>query len=126
MLYGLLADLTVLLHAAFVLFVVFGGFAALRWPKVALAHLPAAAWGIWIELSHGICPLTPLENRLRRLAGDEGYAGGFIDRYVVSYLYPAGLTPLVQNVLAFILCAITAIVYGILAARIIRRRRAGA
>jgi hypothetical protein len=95
-LYRLLADAVVVLHFAFVLFVVLGGLFALRWPRAAWFHLPAAIWGAGIEFVQGICPLTPLENHLRRLGGDAGYAGGFVEHYVLPALYPAGLTRGVQ------------------------------
>ena len=87
-----LADVTVLLHASFVLFVLFGGLAALRWRRLAWYHLPAALWGAAIELGGWICPLTYLENYFRRLGGGTGYGGTFIERYLEPLLYPLGLT----------------------------------
>lgn len=120
--YRLLADLVLLLHAGFVIFVVFGGFAVLRWPRLAWIHLPAAAWGGLIELAGWICPLTPLENDLRRLAGETGYAGGFIEHYVVPVLYPPGLTRGMQIGLGVVVLALNAAIYGwILARRSVRR-----
>lgn len=92
MLYGALADLSVFIHALFVLFAVFGGLAVLRWKRLAWAHLPAAVWGVAIELGGWVCPLTYLENHFRRLAGETGYQGGFIERYLEPLLYPLGLT----------------------------------
>jgi hypothetical protein len=92
MIYRLLADALLVVHAAFVAFAVLGGFAVLRWPRVAWLHLPAAAWGAFIEFSGWICPLTPLENALRLKGGEAGYSGGFIEHYLVPALYPAGLT----------------------------------
>jgi hypothetical protein len=94
--YRLLADLVLTLHLLFVLFVVLGGLLALRWPRVAWLHLPAAVWGALIEFAGWICPLTPLENWLRGLAGEGGYRGGFIEHYMLPVLYPAGLTRGVQ------------------------------
>ena len=88
MLYSLLADLIVLTHAGFVLFVVFGGLLVLRRPVLVWLHLPAALYGASIELIGWVCPLTPLENRLRRLAGGAGYEGGFIEHYAQLILYP--------------------------------------
>jgi hypothetical protein len=123
MLYRLLADAVVLLHSAFVLFVVFGGLLALRWPRAAWAHLPAAVWGAGIEMAGGICPLTPLENRLRRLGGEGGYAGGFVEHYVLPALYPAGLTRGVQWALAALVVGINAAVYGWIVFRNARARR---
>jgi hypothetical protein len=86
------ADLVALIHFAFVLFVVLGGLLALRWRRVIWVHLPAAVWGALIELTGGVCPLTPLENWLRHKAGGLGFSGGFIEHYLIPVLYPAGLT----------------------------------
>lgn len=108
---GHLADLVVLLHLAFVAFVALGGLFVLRWPRAAWLHLPCALWGVLIELTGWICPLTPLENHLRRLAGEAGYSGGFIAHYIVPVLYPAGLTRTDQVVLAAALVAFNAAVY---------------
>lgn len=118
---GALADLVVLLHFGFVLFVVAGGLLLLRWPAAIWAHLPAALWGIWIELSGGICPLTPLENALRRRAGEAGYAGDFLSHYVLAVLYPSGLTRTTQLVLGALVVAVNVAVYRWLW---VRRRRA--
>jgi Protein of Unknown function (DUF2784) len=90
--YGLAADLVLVVHFAFVLFVALGGLLVLKWPRAAWIHLPAAAWGIAIEFAGGICPLTPLENRLRAIAGESTYRGDFIARYLVAFIYPDGLT----------------------------------
>ena len=87
-----LADVVVIVHLAFVLFVVFGGLLVLRWPRVAWAHIPAAAWGVAIEFFGWICPLTPLENELRLRAGRASYDGDFIGRYLLPVIYPEGLT----------------------------------
>src|ERR1041385_7992818 len=99
MVYRALADGVVLLHAAFVAFVMLGGFLAWRWRAVLWAHVPAALWGAAIEYAGWICPLTPLENALRARAGLEGYRGGFVEHYVIPLLYPAGLTRPAQTVL---------------------------
>jgi hypothetical protein len=108
---ALLADLVLLLHLAFIVFAVAGGWLLPRRPWLALLHAPALAWGVWIEASGGICPLTPLENRLRRAAGQQGYAGGFVEHYVVPLIYPQGLTPTLQWVLAGALVGINAAAY---------------
>jgi hypothetical protein len=105
------ADLTLLLHLAFVVFVVLGGVLSLRWPWVAWVHVPAAAWGVAIEFGGWICPLTPLENYLRRQSGDTGYAGDFIGHYIVALLYPASLTRGTQFVLGGIAFAVNVWVY---------------
>ncbi len=111
MIWSLLADSLVVLHFAFTAFVIFGGFLTWRWPRVALLHLPAFAWGCWVEVSHGICPLTPLEIHLRHLAGEAGYHGGFLAHYVVRLLYPPGLTWHIQWGLAAALIAINFVAY---------------
>jgi hypothetical protein len=118
----MLADLVVLLHFAFVIFVVFGGLLALRWPKVAYVHLPVAVYGTLIELVGWICPLTPLEKRLRESAGLEGYEGGFVEHYILPVLYPAGLTRGVQLVLGVLVIAVNISMYGVMASRHWRRR----
>jgi len=120
--YRWLADGVALLHLAFVLFVVLGGFLVLRWPRLAWLHLPAAVWGALIEFGGWICPLTPLENRLRRAAGGSGYEGGFLDRYIFGLLYPEGLTRIHQLVLGVLVLLLNTAIYGYLTWR--RRRRA--
>jgi hypothetical protein len=112
--YDLLADLLLLVHGAFVLFVIAGGLLVLRWPRVAWLHVPAALWGAGIEFTGGICPLTPLEQAWRRAAGGSGYQGGFIEHYVTAALYPAGLTHAVQVGLGLIVLAVNGWVYGTL------------
>jgi hypothetical protein len=97
---------------AFILFVVAGGLLALRWRWVPLVHLPAALWGVFIELSGRVCPLTPLENSLRHAAGEAGYEAGFLEHYLVSAIYPPGLTPAVQWLLASVVMVANGIVYG--------------
>jgi hypothetical protein len=109
--YRALADLIVLAHLAFVLFVVLGGLLALQYRRAAWVHLPAAAWGAWIELSGGICPLTPLENHLRVLGGRTEYVEGFVERYVFWILYPEGLTYRTQIVLGVAVIAVNLAIY---------------
>ena len=87
----ILADAVLLLHLAFVLFVLFGGLLALKWPKAIWLHLPAAAWGVFVEFSGWVCPLTPLEIRLREQSGTNGYTGDFIGHYLQALLYPESL-----------------------------------
>jgi hypothetical protein len=123
--YGLAAGLVVLVHAAFVVFVVAGGLLALRWPRVAWVHLPAACWGALIEFQGLVCPLTPIEQRLWEQAGRQGYEGGFIDHYVVPVLYPTGLTRSAQITLGLVVVGINLIIYGVVLIRALRRRRAG-
>lgn len=113
MIYGLLADAVVLLHFAFLVFVVFGGVLALRWWRAAWLHLPAAAWGAWVELFQHTCPLTPLENALRTKAGLGPYGGGFIEHYLLPVIYPPGLTPGMQTVLGLLLVAVNGGIYAL-------------
>ncbi len=111
MTYRLLADATVIAHLAFVAFVVLGGLLVLRRPWLMWLHLPAAAWGVLIELRGWTCPLTPLENHFRRLGGESGYSGGFIERYLEPVIYPPGLAGSTQLVLAGIVVLVNAVVY---------------
>ena len=112
MIWSLLADGLVILHFAFTAFVIFGGLLTWRWRRVAWIHLPALAWGCWVELLHSICPLTPLENHWRQLAGEAGYSEGFLAHYLVRVLYPPGLTWNVQWALAALLLVLNVVVYG--------------
>jgi hypothetical protein len=109
-----MADLVVAIHFMFVLFVVLGGLLVLRWPRVAYAHLPAAAWGALIEFAGWTCPLTPLENALRARAGETVYSGGFIDNYMLPLLYPSALTRTIQLVLGGAVIVINVCIYGYL------------
>jgi hypothetical protein len=119
MVYRLLADAVLVLHLAFVVFVVIGGVAVLRWPHLAWVHLPAAVWGALIEFAGWICPLTPLENELRVRGGGSSYEGGFIDHYITGILYPNGLTRSAQFALGACVLVINAFVYW----RLWRRRK---
>jgi hypothetical protein len=125
MIYRLLADCLVVVHFAFVIFVVAGGFLVLWRPFFRWIHLPAAAWGALIELTGWICPLIPWEQALRVQAGQVGYSGGFIEHYILSLLYPQGLTPAVQTALAFLVIGVTIAFYACVwhRARASRRRR---
>jgi len=119
-LYRGLADFVLVVHLVFVLFVVLGGLLVLRWPRVAWAHVPVALYGATIEFLGFICPLTPLEVRLRRLGGEAGYEGGFIEHYVTAALYPTGLTREIQLALGVGVLVLNAVVYSV----VLRRRRA--
>jgi hypothetical protein len=123
MLLTLAADFVVLLHFAFILFVVIGGLVVLRWPRFMWLHIPAVAWGAFIELTGRVCPLTPLENRLRIAAGQAGYSGGFIEEYLIPVVYPEGMTRWFQISLGVGVIAINLVFYGVLVAR--RRRAKG-
>ena len=115
----MLADALVLAHLAFIVLVPSGGFLALRWPRVALVHLPCAGWGVWVELTGRVCPLTPLENALRARAGQEGYSGGFIEHYVIPAVYPTQLTRSIQIALGVVALVANVVAYGL----VLRRRR---
>lgn len=121
--YRLLADLVLILHAGFVVFVMLGALLVLRRPRIAWVHVPVALWGAGIEFLGGICPLTPLENHWRRMAGELGYPGGFVEHYVVSVLYPDGLTRRVQLVLGALVLLFNGSIYAWV---LWRRRSAGA
>jgi len=121
MFYRVLADMVLVSHLAFIIFVVAGGLLSLRWPWAPLVHLPAALWGLYIELSSGICPLTPLENALRRAAGASGYSGSFIEHYIVPIVYPATLSRSLQLVLAGLLVLANLLVYAAVLWRRFRR-----
>ena len=120
LLYRVAADLLVLLHLVFILFVVAGGFAVFKWPWMALLHIPAATWGALIEFRGWICPLTPWENGLRQLAGQEGYSEGFVEHYLLALIYPTGLTREIQIVLGSIVIAVNLVIYGVLLYRLMR------
>ena len=114
MIYRALADLVLVVHLTFVLFVVLGGLLVLRWPRAAWLHIPAAIWGVMIEYTGWICPLTPLENSFRARGGEMGYSGGFIEHYIQPLLYPAGLTRGTQIVLGSFVLLLNLGAYGIL------------
>jgi hypothetical protein len=110
--YLLLADLVLILHLMFVLYVLFGGLLALKWRRAAWLHLPAAAWGAFVEFSGWICPLTPLEIWLRTKAGEASYAGDFVVQYLLSILYPNTLTRTAQVVLGTLVLVVNLAIYG--------------
>jgi hypothetical protein len=111
MLYGLMADLVLVIHLAFVAFVVLGGFLVWRWRRLAWIHVPVALWGGAIAVTGFTCPLTPLENRLLQLGGRAGYQGGFIEHYVTAALYPNGLTRQAQLLLGAAVLVLNLVVY---------------
>jgi hypothetical protein len=111
MLYRIFADMVVVAHLGFVVFVVLGGLLVLRWRRTMWFHLPAALWGTLIEVAGWICPLTPLENELRHRGGQAGYTGGFVERYVVSLLYPHELTRTTQILLGIFVLGINLAIY---------------
>jgi hypothetical protein len=118
--YGTLAALVVIAHFAFLLFVIFGGLLAVRWRRAPWLHLPALAWGAFVEATGRVCPLTPLENHFRRLGGETDYLGSFIEHYLVRVMYPPGLTREAQVALALALTLWNVAIYAWL-----WRRRSG-
>jgi hypothetical protein len=111
--YTVLADAIVLAHFLFIAFVICGGLLVIRWPRIAFVHLPAAVWGATVELFGWICPLTPLENHFRNLAGSNTYSGDFIFRYLVPVIYPENMTASLQQALGVLVIVINIILYTI-------------
>jgi len=112
MLYRLAAEIVLLLHLAFIVFVITGAAGAARWRWLPLTHLPAAAWGVFVELTARVCPLTTAENYLRMKAGESGYTESFIEHYLLAIIYPAGLTREIQFALAAGVIVINAAIYA--------------
>jgi hypothetical protein len=110
--YSFLAAAVLVLHLLFILFVALGALLVVRWRWIAWLHVPAALWGAFVELSGGICPLTPVENSLRELAGAASYEGSFIERYLTAWIYPEGLTRSAQITIGVGVLGINATVYG--------------
>jgi hypothetical protein len=113
------ADVVAVLHLGFVAFVLLGGLAVARWPRLAWVHLPAAAWGVLVEIAGWTCPLTPLEHSLRIRAGEAAWHGGFVERYVLPVLYPDWLTRPTQVGLGLFALGVNLVAY----AWVLRRRR---
>lgn len=111
MIYPLLADALLLLHLAFIIFVVAGGLLVAWRPRLVWLHLLAVIWGALIEFTGWICPLTPLENHFRKLSGEAGYAEGFIEHYLLPLIYPAALTPPSQIAMGIFVVVINALIY---------------
>lgn len=112
MFHRLLADLTLIIHLLFILFVVLGAFLVIKWKWMMWIHIPCAIWGSLIEIYYWICPLTHLENYFHRLANEAGYAGGFIEHYLILIIYPPGLTPGFQLASGIFVIIINLIIYG--------------
>lgn len=122
MAFRLAADGVLVLHLAFIVFALLGAALAVRWPRILLFHLPAAAWGFFVELSGRVCPLTTLENQLRLQAGQAGYTESFIEHYLLALIYPSGLTRDVQLALAAVVVVVNLAIYGWLFVRWRNRR----
>jgi hypothetical protein len=121
--WSILADVVLVLHGAFIVWAALGALAVRRWPRLLWVHLPALAWGIWIEASAGLCPLTPLEMTLRHRAGQGTYEGSFIDHHLGALIYPQGLTPQAQWRVALGLAVFNLVLYGLIAWRRVQQRR---
>jgi Protein of Unknown function (DUF2784) len=112
MFYRLAAEGVLLLHLAFIVFVLLGATIAVRWRWFAVVHVPAAAWGFFVEVTDRVCPLTYAENYLRSNAGQSGYTESFIEHYLLAIIYPAGLTREIAFVLAAVVVVINVAIYG--------------
>ena len=119
--YELAADLTLIVHFAFIIFVVFGGILFLISTKIIYVHIPALIWGIYIELTHFICPLTHLENWFLQKANLKTYSEGFIQNYLVPVVYPKNLTEDLQTYLAIVLILANLIMYGLIISKSIKK-----
>ena len=109
--YNVLANTIVLAHFLFIAFVICGGLLVIRWPRLAVVHLPAAVWGAAVEIFGWVCPLTPLENHFRLLAGNSSYSGDFIAWYLLLVIYPENLTTTIQQLLGCLVIAVNVIIY---------------
>lgn len=116
--YNLLADAIVVTHFLFIVFVIFGGLLVIRWPRTAFVHLPAAIWGALVEILGWVCPLTPLENHFRLLAGGSSYSGDFVLRYLVPIIYPTYLTVTIQQIFGALVILVNIIFYAIVIWRV--------
>jgi hypothetical protein len=119
-LYGILAGVIIVAHFLFIAFVAAGGLLVLRWPSLAWVHLPAVVWGVVVELTGWICPLTPLENYLRHLGGSSSYSGDFIEQYLIPIIYPANLTAATKYILGGLVIVVNLILYFL----VIQKQRA--
>ena len=122
MLSSIAADTLVILHLAFIVFVMLGGLLLLRWPRLIFLHLPAVIWGTLVELQGWLCPLTPLEQQFRTLAGETGYSGGFVQHYLLPIIYPAGLTRELQIILAISVISVNLVIYTLIYVKYRRNR----
>lgn len=121
MLYQILADITIIIHFLFILYVALGGLLVLKWNRTAFIHIPAATWGALIMFMGWICPLTYVENDLRQLAGQEAYSGGFIEHYITPLIYPDSLTRELQISVGIFGLVLNFVVYGIVVRRKMRK-----
>ncbi len=124
MFYNLLSHLIVILHFAFILFVIFGALLVLKWNKLAWIHIPMAIWGAAVEYFDIICPLTPWENHFRKLAGTAAYESGFIEHYIIPVMYPEALSRNLQFILGSLVVVINIGIYSFIICRSLRKRKA--
>ena len=125
MLYRFLADAVVVIHALFIVFTVLGGLLVLRWHWVAFLHIPAAAWGVIVQVARdGVCPLTPLENYFRDRGGQAGIGESFIDHYLTNLIYDSDPPPWLHPALGIFVLVVNVTAYGLLIAKLVKRRRA--
>ncbi len=117
------ADFIVIFHLIFILFVLCGGLLVLKWWKISLLHLPCVIWGALVEFGGWICPLTPLENHFRTVAGAGGYSGGFVEHYIVPLIYPPGLDRNLQIILGIIVILINLTAYALILLRRSKQRK---
>lgn len=113
MIYTFLADLLVVIHLAFIVFVVIGGLLVFRWKRIVFLHVPAVIWAVLIEFKGWICPLTPWEQQLRRVAGETAYTDGFIEHYIIPVIYPQNLSDNYQLLLGFSVLIINLGIYSL-------------
>ena len=111
MLYHYLADVIVIIHFVFIIFVIFGAFLLIRWRWIIWMHLPSAMWGVFIEFSGWICPLTPLENKLRKISVLDSYAISFVEHYIIPLIYPTDLTREVQILFGVVVVTVNMLIY---------------
>jgi hypothetical protein len=117
------ADLLVILHLLFILFVLLGGLLTARWPWIIFLHIPAAIWGALIEYRGWICPLTPIEQRLRQVAGEVSYDSGFVEHYILPIIYPDYLTREIQIGMGTVVIVFNLAVYAWLAYRYAQQKK---
>lgn len=113
MIYHALANLLAIVHFLFIVGVVFGGLLVFWKPWFAWAHLPIALYGILLEWIGWICPLTPLENDLRRWAGEAGYQGGYVEQYLLPLIYPEPFPRNLALALGAAVLMINLVIYGL-------------
>jgi hypothetical protein len=117
------ADITMIIHLLFILFVLLGGLLVFRWRWMIFAHLPCVTWAVLLEFYGWICPLTPLEKQLRLAANQDGYSGGFVEHYLLAIIYPSGLTPQIQMIIGGLIIAINLVIYALLGLRYLSHKK---